>query len=322
MQKIRLRQVEVFHAIMDCGSVSAAAISLGTSQPTASRVLADLEHLVGFPLFWRSNNRLLPTPEAHALFREVQANYTCLDRLDRMAKRLATAEAGTLRIAAAPSVAISLLPAAMREFLKTRPDVHMQLEVHAPEDVQDCVQNRDFDLGITAIPEVDDTLESSPLCQVEAVCILLEDTPLAAKRVIHPEDLDGKPFISLGHPSESRRKIDHVFRSAGVHPTVLAETKTASVACALVNQGIGISILDFLTFSAISKPPLVCRTFRPRIVIEFVTLKPRFRPNGRLTSHFETVLNDVIVGRSAWRAPDLADRYGLADAGVLGASFG
>lgn len=321
MSKIRLRQLEVFHAIMDCGTVGAAAQQLGTSQPTASRVLSDLEDVIGFKLFQRRSNRLLPSPEAHALFREVQANYICLDQLDRMAKRLATTEAGTLRIAAAPSVSISLLPAAIRTFLKTRPDVHVQLEVHAPEAVLDCVQNRDFDLGITAVTEADDSFDIAPLCQVEAVCILLEDSSLASKTVIHPADLHDQPFISLGHPSESRRKIDGVLGSSGVRPLVLAETQTASVACALVNQGIGMSILDFLTFSVISKPPLVCRTFRPRIIIDFITVKPRFRPNARLTYRFEEVLQNTITGHSAWHAPDLTERYGLFEGRVLEASF-
>lgn len=299
MRGIRLRQIEVFNAVMECGTVVSAAQRLGTSQPTASRVLADLEEELGFDLFTRQNRRLLPTPEAHVLHEEVRANYTCLDRLSDIARQLARYESGTLRIAAAPSLAISILPTAIRRLLNDCPDVRLLLEVHSPEGVLDCVQNREFDIGITAVSSADPSLTITPFCQVEAVCILLADHALAKKKIVRPEDLDGQPFITLGASSESRKKIDLVLQQAEVQPATMAETQTASVACAMVNQGIGVSLLDFLTFSVISKPPLICRTFRPRVVINYVTVKPRGRPSARVTERFENVLKSTILEATA-----------------------
>jgi len=292
---IRLRQVEVFNAIMEHGTVIAAAERLGTSQPTASRVLADLEDELGFALFVRQGKRLHPTPEAHVLYKEVSANYTCIDRLTGIARQLARSEGGTLRIAAAPSLAISILPTAIRRLLKESPDVRLLLEVHAPDAVLDRVRDHNFDIGITAATSTDPSFTITPFCQVEAVCIMPDYHPLAKKRKIGPKDLDRQPFITLGEKSESRKRIDLALQHAEVKPATIAETQTASVACAMVTQGIGVSLLDYLTYEVISKPPLICRKFRPRIAIKFVKVKPRFRPVARVTERFERVLDEIVA---------------------------
>src|SRR5690348_11139861 len=65
------RHVEVFRALMTAGSVTAAAQSLATSQPTVSRELARLEQLLQLVLFDRVRGRLRPTAQAWALFDEV-----------------------------------------------------------------------------------------------------------------------------------------------------------------------------------------------------------------------------------------------------------
>ena len=65
---MRLRQIEVFHAVYSCGSVTGAAEILNVSQPSVSKVLAHAEQQLGFPLFDRVRGKLVPTPEADRLF--------------------------------------------------------------------------------------------------------------------------------------------------------------------------------------------------------------------------------------------------------------
>src|SRR3546814_16949042 len=59
------RMMEAFNAVMEAGSVSAAARCLGVSQPAVSRLLKQFEEELGFALFHRAKGKLMPTPEAH-----------------------------------------------------------------------------------------------------------------------------------------------------------------------------------------------------------------------------------------------------------------
>ncbi|MGR5221099.1 LysR family transcriptional regulator [Vibrio parahaemolyticus] len=72
---MNLRQLEVFYAIMQTGTVSGAAKNLHVSQPNVTRVLAHTEQQLGFALFERVKGRLVPTPEAKTLLPEAEKIY-------------------------------------------------------------------------------------------------------------------------------------------------------------------------------------------------------------------------------------------------------
>jgi len=65
---MRLRQIEVFHAIYTSGSMTNAARLLNVSQPSVSKVLAHAEQQLGYALFDRVKGKLVATPEADRLF--------------------------------------------------------------------------------------------------------------------------------------------------------------------------------------------------------------------------------------------------------------
>ena len=292
---LRLRHIEVFHAIMTTGSASKAAEQMRTSQPTISRVLAEMEREIGFPLFVRDGRALTPTPEARDLHREVHHNFTSLDRIGSMAARIAAHEHGNIRISAAPSISISILPKAIQRFLGHYPGVGVTLEVRTPQSVIESIENRDFDIGITAFEKISDNLIAEPLVQIEAVCIMPDDHPLAAKDVIGPADLAGYPCVSLGRNSMSRQRTDTVFDRVGVGRNMVAETQTGSVACALVGQRIGLAVLDYMTVAVVAKPPLTFRPFRPSVIIDFVLVSSKIRKNSRATGRFIGVLQEIIA---------------------------
>ena len=80
---MNIRQVEVFKAIMDAGSVTGAAGKLHVSQPSVSKHLGLLEADLGLELFLRVGNKLVPTSEAEALYDQVARTYHGLEHLDR-----------------------------------------------------------------------------------------------------------------------------------------------------------------------------------------------------------------------------------------------
>ena len=67
---INLRQLEAFRAVIITGSITGAASYLHVSQPAVSRLIADLEHSIGFALFERRNRRLHVKPEGEIFYRD------------------------------------------------------------------------------------------------------------------------------------------------------------------------------------------------------------------------------------------------------------
>ena len=85
---LTLRQLEAFRALMDVGSVTRGAQLLGVSQPTMSRLLADMEAETGLVLFERSGRGLQPTPEALAFDQEVERAFAGLAQLEAVARSM------------------------------------------------------------------------------------------------------------------------------------------------------------------------------------------------------------------------------------------
>ena len=77
------RQFQAFHAVIEKGTVTAAAEHLGVSQPAISNLLAQLERKTSLKLFERARGRLVPTPEATVLYDEIDTVVRGLDHVNQ-----------------------------------------------------------------------------------------------------------------------------------------------------------------------------------------------------------------------------------------------
>ncbi len=109
---MRLRHLEVFNAIMDVGSITAAGAALGVSQSSVSKVLQHFELQLGWNLFERKAGKLSPTPEARRLYQDSEKLINHLKTVRRLAATFPR-QGGVVRVVATPSLAAALLPAAL-----------------------------------------------------------------------------------------------------------------------------------------------------------------------------------------------------------------
>lgn len=145
---MRLRHIEVFQAIRQTGSVSAAAQLLHVSQPAVSKVLQHAEQRLGFPLFLRVRGKLQPT-EALLLEREVDKVTESLQGVQRLAESLRREPGHRLRIGSTPALALSLLPPVISEWTRRYPDIKCELtSAHSRELVQNLLM-RELDVALT-----------------------------------------------------------------------------------------------------------------------------------------------------------------------------
>src|SRR5246127_5319695 len=134
---MNLRQLEILRAVVQHRTTVAAADELALSQPAISNALKAMEAQEGFALFERVNNRLFPTTEAMELYRESEAIFALHAKLENRVRDLRECRAGQLSIVATPPLAYSIIPPAMSEFLRLRPQTRMFFDVRRYEGIID-----------------------------------------------------------------------------------------------------------------------------------------------------------------------------------------
>ena len=105
-----------------------AAESLGIAQPSASSLIANLEHALGFKLFERVKGRLVATPEAKVLMPDVQRTLESVELTEHRARQIRDNRRGDLVVVSYPDIAIDFLPEALSDFLADRPSVRVHLQ--------------------------------------------------------------------------------------------------------------------------------------------------------------------------------------------------
>ncbi len=292
---MNIRQVEIFRAVMEAGSVTEAARRLAVSQPAVSKHLRRLEDEVGFALFRRAGGRIEPLPEAHALFDQVERVYVGLDGLNRFSDDLRESRRGHLVVGTLPLLSNAWLPGMLRHFLDGRPDVSVSLPVRSSARIAEWVAARQVDVGLAMVPGEFAGIVSEPLMDLELRCVAPPGHPLAAKTVVGPDDFNGQDLITLSNFDRWRLSIEATLERSRVRPRRRVDTFTATTACALVAEGLGICLLDPVTVSEHAGNDLVVRPFRPRISFDISLIRPSHWPGSRLADAFVADLKAYVA---------------------------
>lgn len=279
---MNLRQIEVFHAIMQTGSVTEAARYLNVTQPAISNVLKHAELQLGFKLFERIGGRLHPTPEATDLLPDVNAIFGHIGTFRQFVQEMRDGRAGRLVVATSPTLVNAFLPRAVAMFRQKSPGVRLVIQSLPTPLAVARVARREVDMGIVYAPVTDNGVEAEDLVQTELACVVPKAHPLASKRRINAQDLDGEPVISLGTTTRIGLLIEEQCRKAGVKaPDVAIEASSSLAACLMVSEGAGVGLVDKATSLSGKFNELQFKPFVPRIAVMVQLIYPRGRPRSR-----------------------------------------
>jgi len=244
---MRLRQIEVFHAVYSSGSMTNAAALLHVSQPSVSKVLAHAEQQLGYLLFDRVKGKLVPTPEAHRLFGHVSAVYRDVDRLRHVAENLRTGSSGHIRIASTPAFGLELLPRSVASFREKQPDIVFEIEtLHLDEMTEALLESR-VDIGLAFEPISAPGIDAETLANSRFVVLAPNDIDFGGKEILAAEDLGGHPFIGLNNRGPLGRALSTYLGPVESELNIVTWSETYHVAKALVACGAGVTITDEIT---------------------------------------------------------------------------
>ncbi len=290
---MNFRQVEVFRAVMNSGSMTAAASELGISQPGVSKTIVALEEDCGYPLFLRQAGRISPTPEARRLIEVVERMFVGINEIRRASSEIRDTVAGNLEIAAFPALSSRILPALLSQFLSERDGVRLSLMGMASRRVIEMVSAQKVDIGLSIVPPDDPNVEAKLLARLDRVCVLPLGHPLTRKDRISLHDLRGETFVALDAQDPERMAIEKLFSDLGIGRRERIETRHSDSATAFVANGFGVTIIDPFTPEAF-RGLVEVRPLVPAVHMNLWLLWPRHRTPSNLAKEFIPALSDGI----------------------------
>jgi len=237
------RQLQLFLALAEHGSVTAAAQACHVTQPTVSMQLKELSESVGVPLYEQIGKRLHLTEAGEALAATAR---TMLDEWQNFGQRidaLRGLQKGRLRIAMA-STAKYFVPRMLADFCLHYPDIDIAIEILNRDGVVSRLRENRDDFYIMSIPPDDIPLEKRGFVTNPLVVIAPENHPLAGKKKITLAQLKHERFILREKGSGTRLACDAHFARLKFSPLVRLELGSNEAIKQAVAGGMGVSVLS------------------------------------------------------------------------------
>ena len=301
--RFKLRQMEVFRAVMLTGSMNGAAKLLFVSQPAISRLIAHTEQSLGLQLFERDKGKLTPTPEAQRLFQEVGPLFDEALRIDELARDLAERPEGALTLCSSPSLALNFVPPVIAQYMELYPNVRLKFHTTLLSDMAHELLGRKAELAVSVLPIDHPNLVVEPLATGEMVCILPQGHALAARRAVSLAELAECRLILYNRNIPFGQLVAAAFQRAGVSWNPAVEIVRAELACALVRVGAGVAIVDEFSVGQQGWPGVVTRPLRESIPLSLSLVRSRFERPGRQVQRFVRLIKEhARTSRKSGRA--------------------
>ncbi len=238
-----------FIKTVETGSFTKAATELNYAQSSVSKMIADLEREWGMTLLERDRNGVQVTSSGEQVLPYARRLIDDYRKLEAQVDAMNGLETGRIRIGTFASVAIHWLPNIIAEFQKDYPGIEYELLMGDYEEVENWILEGRVDCGFLRLP-VRTGLDTIALKQDEYLVVLPEEHPLARKKKVRIQDLEGQPFMLLEHGG--RTEVTDLLERYQVHPQIRFTTWEDYAIMAMVEKGLGIGILPQMILQKLS----------------------------------------------------------------------
>jgi DNA-binding transcriptional LysR family regulator len=266
------RRLRVLCEVARHGSFSAAAASLGYTQPAVSRQIATLEAEVGMVLVRRVPQGAVLTDPGRLLVERADAIFARLKDVELELKALAGLEGGRLRLASFASAAASIVPLAIARFRERYPAVELSIVMADPVDSLPKLRSGDLDMAIShdalgvALGAGGGTFDAEDCGHVELVHLFDDPMyvamplghPLAEARPLGLSRFASEPWMLATTDScPDSRLFLRACHEAGFEPNIAFQNDDYPAILGLVAAGVGVALI----------PDMVARGVRNDVVV-------------------------------------------------------
>ena len=292
---MNIEKLRILLTIADYGTLTRTAEETGYTQSGISNIIKSLEEDLGFSLLHRLHRGVALTEEAQRLIPIIRELDNWSEQLRQAISEIKGLETGTVRIASVISISISWLPRIMKYFQANYPNISIKLYVGGDQEILKWLEEGRVDLVFCCEQPVMEYDWLSLVCD-ELVAVLPEDHPLADRETFPLTAFTNMPFVMM--PEEYHNETKRVFERFGIIPDVQFTATDDHTTIAMVEQGLGSSMLSKIILTANTQrrvkfleldPPC------PRVL--GIALRPRLR-RSLATEKFIAVSQSIIEGGS------------------------
>jgi DNA-binding transcriptional LysR family regulator len=212
---MRLRQIETFIAVAECGSIRAAARGLGVSQPAITKSVRSLESELHAQLLQRTPHGVVLTPIGRTFFARVRAAQS---EIRKAQEELAIGSdgAGTVAFGVGPVAAVLIAPLALTRFHRQYPCACIRVVEGFPPALLPLVRDGslDFAIGPRLDSQLDPSLAFRPLFREEFAIVARKEHPLRRARALR--ELASAEWVDLWKSGLPNGPLGRTFAAAGL----------------------------------------------------------------------------------------------------------
>ncbi len=240
------RQLEVFAAVYEERSMTAAARKIHMTQPAVSQMIKDIENAYETKLFERYGSRLHVTQAGNILYdyaRRIMNLYTDLDEEIRRNEGVRE-----IRIGGNISVGTAQMIYLVDEFNKLHPDIKVKVMVYQAPVIMNAILNNELDVAMVE----DQTGNSfsgefiSEPYYLDKIVITASPEHRFAGKTVKLKELQNENFLFRERGAGVRDKFDHILRSHDVNVNVVWQCTSTEAIVSAVSRNMGISVLPYL----------------------------------------------------------------------------
>lgn len=286
-----LHRARAFLAVVQHGSVSAAADALGYTQSAVSQQLSTLERDIGLTLIDRGCRPLRPTPAGTELLPEVQRLLVQATVLDATVGDVRGLRRGRVEIVAFASALASIVPPVIAEFQQAYPGVEVGVVEAETEPALAALRGGAADVAAIHLMPGQDVIDDDDLVRAVLTAdplrlVLPTGHRLGSSEAVSPRELATEPLIvphADGPAGPFRALVEDLFARHGLKPRLAYELDDLQAVQAFVAAGLGVALMHALTLHAL--PPTL--TSRPLVSadgarrVEVVRVRARRVPAAR-----------------------------------------
>jgi DNA-binding transcriptional LysR family regulator len=290
------KQLRAFRLVAQHHNFTRAAEALFITPSGLSVLIKGLETRVGFRLFDRTTRHVALTSHGNELLTVIQKNLEELDTAIANIGRSVRSRDLSLTLGTTPLVAANILPPAMREFRKLRPDVRIQLyDADLPSLIK-MVETGKLDLSLGIFKSMPD-VRREPFFRFSLMVARCAKDEVQARRATTWVSLTGEKVISLSVEHPHQQLIDKQLAKAGVKLKTQAVVNLLDTQIALVEADEGIAIIPSFGWPAcrnrkITISPLI----NPVVRFDFHMISPRGKKLPPEADEFTAFLKSYIAG--------------------------
>ncbi|PZU14046.1 MAG: LysR family transcriptional regulator [Sphingobium sp.] len=294
MINCELLDLRALVAVAEGRSFQRAAQQLNLSQPALSRRIQKLENSVGAILLDRTTRHVRVTPAGREVLPLVRR---MLDEFDgSLVGLMADGErqAGRITLASVPSATVRFLPDVLQRFGEDYRNTRVRILDLSATECAEAVRTGEAEFGLSLPVSSDSDLAYEPLHDDPYGLICRKDDPLAAMPDIAWSDLSDRRLITVHRASGNRTTLEAGLAAHGIDLTWFYEVTRLTSALALVDAGLGPSILPRLACAGPDARDLVWRPLGEPVIVRTIGLLKRpSAPISPAAARFVSLLKDA-----------------------------